>query len=570
MIKILRKTVAAALSAVAALSMSLAAPAVTTAEDAGAQRPIYEPEFNSMNHYCYELDEPFAVSPDSFEAWIKMPQGSVGGTIMGNFTYPGSGLGGIVDWSVDGFGRVKINWNDGKFKYTFANPALDDNEWHHIAVVRDEVHKAFLLYVDGTLADSATSAAVGAVNAKYSMAVGVGHENYGTPKNPFEGYIRQITIYNGTINADKVKADMQLNEITDDFNGKLMGNWYFGDVWTKRNVKESSGNGNDATLNTFEKYVGVSGDDFEYDYSLAILGDVQAIVNAKPQIFLDMMKWLVDNKESEKIECVIALGDLTDSGVIPVEDLSNPASLERWNLNDVMYGVAEQGFSMLDNKVRYCFVPGNHDYDFMDNGNHAQSQFNKYFPYSKHSTLPGFAGAYIEGDMANTYYTFSVCGVDYLVLNLEYEPRMPVMRWACRICEQHPRHRIIVNTHSYMRAYGDINTTSNLYRKDGVSTSGMELFDGLIKRYENIFMVLCGHVCYDDVVVRTDTGIHGNTITSFMVNPQGVTYDSGLGEDLIFMMNFNEKTGEINCCYYSPYHDATWNIQNQFRLKYWF
>lgn len=521
-------------------------------------------EFNSMNHYCYELEQPFTVSPDTFEAWIKLPKGSVGGTIMGNFTFPGTGYGGIVDWSIDGFGKVKIYWNDGRFKYTFNHTALDDNVWHHIAVVRDEDNRAFMLYIDGELADYVACVTTGAINANHAMAVGVGHENYGTPKNPFEGYIRQITVYNGAITAERVASDMQTAVITDDYNGKMIGNWYFGDVWTKRGIEETSGSSNHAILSTFEKYVGVAGEDFEYDYSIAILGDVQAIVGAKPELYYEMTQWIADNADNKKIEFAIQLGDLSDSGAIAVGSLSNQS------INESQYRVAAQGLAALDNKVPYCFVPGNHDYDYVDSGNREQLLFNRYFPYEKHSALPGFAGAYREGDMANTYYTFNAGGIDYLVLNLEYEPRMPVMRWACRICEQHPRHRIIVNTHSYMTNYGSINERSNLNAKDGVSTSGTELFEGLIKRYENIFLVLCGHVCYDDVVIRHDTGIHGNTITSIMINPQGVTYGKGLGEDLVFIMNFNEKTEEINCYYYSPHYDAVWNLQNQFRLKYWF
>ena len=515
-------------------------------------------EYNSMNNYCYEIENPFVSSPDSFEAWIKLPYGSCGGTLMSNFRMPGTKYPGIVSWSINGFGKVNVYWNDGKFKHTFEHDALDDNKWHHIAVIRNEELREFVLYIDGIIVDSVICYASAVDSARIPMRVGVGHENYGSIKTPLEGYIKQITIYSGVISQERIKSDMQNTVITDNLDGNLIGNWYFGEKWSERIISESSGNGNDAKLCTFDKYVGVASGDFEYDYSLVVLGDVQAIVDGKEQLYYDMIQWIADNVENKKISCVVQTGDLTNSG-----------TLTKWEINEGMYRVAAKGLSVLDNKVPYSFCPGNHDYDYVDNADRSQILFNTYFPYEKHSNLLGFSGAYISGDMANTYYTFNVCGINYLIINLEFEPRMPVIRWANRVCEMYPQHRVIINTHSYIGSDGEILDSSTLNSKDGgISTFPTELYDGLVKRHENIFMVLSGHVANDDALVRYDTGIHGNEIISFLINPQGVSYDKGIGEDLVFMMNFNESTGMINCYYYSPYHNAAWNIQNQFQLSF--
>lgn len=514
-------------------------------------------EYTIMDNYCYEIENPFELSPDSFEAWIKLPKGSLGGTIMSNYPLGGTGYSGIVSWNVTAFGKMNVYWDDGRFQHTFNNNPLDDNLWHHVAIIRDEASKSFDLYIDAELVESFDCITTEAPNAKLSMRVGVGMENYNKVKSPLEGYIKQITIYNGAITEDRVISDMQNTDIKDDLDGRLIGNWYFGEVWTERNIKESSGNGNDAKICTFDKYVGVASKDFQYDYSLVILGDIQSVVDGKQDKYNNMIKWIANNIESEKIKFVIQTGDLTNSG-----------TLNDWNVNDVQYFIAASGLSQLDNKVPYCFAPGNHDYDYVDSGDRSQIHYATYFPYEKHSKLPGFGGAYIEGDMANTYYEFSACGVNYLVINLEYEPRMPIVRWANRLCEMYPQHRVIINTHSYIDRTGGF-TKSNLSAKDGgLSSSGQELYDDLVKRHKNIFMVICGHVAHDDVVVRYDTGDHGNKITTLLVNPQGTKYDSGMSEDLVFMMNFNEMSGVINCYYYSPYHDAAWNIQNQFRLSF--
>lgn len=534
---------------VGASAAEAAPPSAETADEA---------EYTVMNHYCYRLSAPFDRSPDSFEAWVKMPSGSLGGTIMGNLVYDSTGFRGTVAWLADAAGRIQLNWNNGDFKYTFKNAKIDDGTWHHIAVVRDPTEHSFSLYLDGEKKDSVVSEQKDAAAANMAMSIGVDYQTFTSSKTPFEGYIRQITVYNGAIDADRIASDMQTQNITDDHGGRLIGNWSPGEVWTERTVPESAGNGNDATLCTFDKYLGVAGEDFEYDYMLVGIPDVQTCVRYQYDTYIDMMGWLANNAEAKKMAFAWQVGDLSDYGT-----------------TEAFYKNAADGLSLLDGKLPYSFVPGNHDYDTNCNTDRSQTYYNRYFPYEKHSKLPGFGGAFIEGDMANTYYTYEVCGVKYLVLNLEFGPRMPVIRWAGRICEMYPRHRVIINTHGYMNADGSLlkekdvaSASSYGFAKTTGATSGEELFEGLVKRYENIFMVFSGHVCFDDVVVRRDKGIHGNTITSMLIDTQTATHDNGIGEDILFLMKVNESAKTMNCCYYSPANDGAYNIQNQFEISF--
>lgn len=79
-------------------------------------------------------------------------------------------------------------------------------------------------------------------------------------------------------------------------------------------------------------------------------------------------------------------------------------------------------------------------------------------------------------------------------------------------------------------------------------------------------MVFCGHVAADDALVRYDVGDNGNTITSMLINLQASLYDSGLGEDPVFIIKVNESKKIMSCYYYSAAHDAVYNLQNQFEI----
>ncbi len=511
------------------------------------------PEYGVENKYNYRLSEPFTRSPDSFEAWINLPANSVGGTIMGNYinkhtTYPG-----CVEWSVDAIGRIKVYWNNGALDHTFKGTFLNDGEWHHIAVVRSEKNNSFSFYLDGELCSAVSTRQRDAVGSTMAMGIGVDYRNWQTPKTPFDGKIRQITVYNGEISAERVARDMH-EGVSDDLDGALIGDWYFGDTRTEKHVKETFDSGNDATLCTFEKFVSVMPLN-DYDYTLVGLPDIQAMVHYQPQNLTDLMNWLADNADAEKIAGAVQVGDLSDVGGV-----------------EEYYRTAAEGLSLLDGKIPYTFVQGNHDY----NDNLLQSRdsqfFNKHFPYSKYSTASYFGGAYEEGTMANTYSMFKAGDIDYLVLSLEFAPRKSVVRWAGRVCEMYPQHRVIVSTHAYVEPDGEFSRDAAAnygFIKSGDHSTGQQLFDGLIGRYPNIFMVLSGHYCNDDVVVRTDTGIHGNKITSMLINAQVVEIDGGgIGEDIVFMMYFNESMKTIDCVWYSPSKDKCFNIQNQFMLSF--
>ena len=73
----------------------------------------------------------------------------------------------------------------------------------------------------------------------------------------------------------------------------------------------------------------------------------------------------------------------------------------------------------------------------------------------------------------------------------------------------HPRHNVMISTHSYLDGDGGI-----LQGAEYGATSPQYLFDNLVSRYRNVKLVFSGHV--GTAGSRVDRGVHGNKIASFL------------------------------------------------------
>lgn len=544
-------------------------------------------EYHIANYYSYWLNEPLTKTPDTFEAWINVPANSKGGAIMSNFV--GAEEVNVarkyVDYSIDVSGRVKVDWG-GSNVIIFNKGFVADGNWHHIAVVRDKVASNFTLYVDGEVNTVASAFNMCEPISQRAFSIGVDLPNESTQKRPLEnGRIKQITIYNGAISADRVKQDMNNTAIsTNDTNATLLTNVYLGEPWTKRIVEDTSGNGNYAKLSSYHKLVKLVSPG-EYDYTILAIPDVQTTVhwkskahhvNTAPYIdneppatydttdnthMAQWIKWLQSTPSKYNTKFAVQVGDLSDYGQY-----------------EIHYKWTAYYMKQLNGILPWSFVQGNHDYDLNCNSQDSRlsTYFNTYFPYSTHSKLPGFGGALEVGNMANTYYKYEINGVKYLVINMEFGPRMHVLRWAGRLCEQFADHRVILNTHGYMEMDGSLlepgeNWAPSNYAWNAATEAndGTVMFNELVKQYPNIFMVLCGHMTAEDIVMRTDYGVHGNKITSLLIDFQTAEYrNSGAGTEATCIMFFNEEEKTINFAYYSAYYDAVYNVQNQFRISF--
>ena len=251
----------------------------------------------------------------------------------------------------------------------------------------------------------------------------------------------------------------------------------------------------------------------DYDYSFAVLGDIQHITDWTPTDLHYLFDYILDNKDAKNIQFVFGMGDTTN-------DNHNEAN------NLVEWKLAQQQFFRFNGVLPYTVIRGNHD---------VVSRMNAYFA---DPNKPGYTdqldGFYQAGSVVNVWKEFSVAGVDYLSLLIDYESSDSVLEWAADVIKAHPNHRVIVGTHVYLQLDGSYDNEMNPSGSEpGSVNNAQQVWDKLISQHENIFMVMSGHESSDNVAIQHKYGVHGNQITEIRVDSQYT--------DLVYM----NKDGDV-------------------------
>jgi hypothetical protein len=160
---------------------------------------------------------------------------------------------------------------------------------------------------------------------------------------------------------------------------------------------------------------------------------------------------------------------------------------------------------------------------------------------------------------------FSAEGTDYMVLTLEFGPRDTVLAWADSIVDAHPRHKVIVNTHCYMYydntrlGSGDQWSPHNyaIDKNPGDVNDGEEMWEKFVKKHENIFLVLSGHVLGTGTAYLVSDGDKGNKVYQILTNYQkSVVGSLNGGNGFLRIMTFDPDSQKLLVQTYSPYLDS--------------
>ena len=225
---------------------------------------------------------------------------------------------------------------------------------------------------------------------------------------------------------------------------------------------------------------------------------------------------------AKKMKFVFGLGDITDNNLL-------------WE-----WALAKQLINKLNGVLPYSIVRGNHD---------GIQNFNEIFPLSEYSHM--IAGSY-DDSMLNTYQTFEVGNIKYLVLNLDLAMNDEILLWADEVVSSHPDRNVIVTTHIYLHSDGTTvdrtdPTPATNYGSDYTSDVICEKFS---KKHENIKMVFSGHRPCDNIVVTYETGDKGNKIAQVLVDPQSIDVTQG-PSGLVAMLYFSDDGKTVNTDFYS-------------------
>ncbi|MGB0739501.1 MAG: metallophosphoesterase, partial [Planctomycetaceae bacterium] len=234
--------------------------------------------------------------------------------------------------------------------------------------------------------------------------------------------------------------------------------------------------------------------------------------------------WIRQQAAKDNIKFVIHLGDIVQTSTKEPE----------WKN-------ADRAMQLLDGVVPYSMAPGNHD---MVVTNRDSSLYNKYYSPARFEGRPWYGG-HMGDNNDNNYCFFEGSGMKFMIINLEFAPRDETLEWAAGVASTHPDHRIIVATHCYMRPKQRDTSCASAYKIAG--NSGEEIWQKLIRKQPNIFLVVSGHVL--GVGLQTSTNDAGGKVLEMLTDYQGLPNG---GNGWLRSLKFVPAENKIHVRAYSP------------------
>lgn len=498
----------------------------------------------------YMISNPLNNLPVTIEANIKLSKKHIerGGVIFSNYGSNGNSF--SLEIYTNGNPRLYYTNEDGlDVGYIFDECDVRSDDFVHMVMSFDEELKSASVYLDGKLIQT-ISVSKNIINGIKEENFFIGGDVRTNNTQYFKGSILSFSVYSKAKSSEEIK-NMYNNglDLTDE---SLLASYDFDNITISRELKDLSKNENNISVEL--KWFDNEQIDLDYAYSFAVIGDTQKITEKYPDKLHAIYDWLIENKDEHKIENVLGLGDITETWN---KEANN--KLHEWD-------IAKEAISKMDGVMRYSLIRGNHD---------EAKYFNQTFNYEAYTSQ--FDGFMVEGDLCNSYMTFKAGKVDYLLVNLDFGANDEMLKWASDIIVSHPNHQVIITTHAYLYNDGttlDKNDPSPASRPGNDNNNpalhngyndGDQIWEKLIKHHPNIKLVLSGHDTTDKVVTTQTKGVHGNTVTQMLIDPQGMDADMA-GVGMICMLYFNEDGTKMEVEYFSTDKDQYYKYSNQYNV----
>ena len=496
----------------------------------------------------YTMTKKLSSVPLTVEADINLPSSTTGrgGVIFGSY----SGNGSCFNFEVKENGQLRLyysNTNSAITDFTFDTDVRQD-KWLHVAVSYDMTAGAWTCYIDGVAVG--TQSALGVSTYVLGFPFRLGSDCRSGNTSYFKGSIHSLAVYSDTRTAGEIAADMDSVDVND---AALLAYYQTPASVAGYDIADLSANGN--TLDCTAPYFKDKEEVTDYAYSFALVGDTQFLAgydaNTGTKYMDGIFDYIIENKDSKKIAHVFHMGDVVNA----------PVATE--------YAAAKEAIAQLDGVIPYSVVRGNHD---------KTDLMNEYFYYDAYTNQ--FGGFYGENSMLNSWRTFSVAGVNYLFVTLDYGASDEELAWAADIIEAYPNHRVIITTHGYLNSDGktleagtynppleDYDYNANYGEAltgTPVGNTGTQIWEKLVSKHSNIFLVLSGHVPSAQVVTTQRKGENGNTVTEMLIDPQGLDQVDPTG--MITMLYFSNDGKTITVETYSTVKQAYYLDSNQYTI----
>ncbi len=298
----------------------------------------------------------------------------------------------------------------------------------------------------------------------------------------------------------------------------------------------------------------------DYVYSFAVVGDTQFLniidtADKKHEYMKDLYQWIVDREETYNIQYVLGLGDITQSYYREYNDVAYGLGKTAFELE---WANAKAALAVLDGKVPYSLVRGNHDVSEYFNstfgsGNEYYSDLAKLTTVFDENGQP-MAGFFKSEKIEDTYRKIVIGDHKYIIFTLDWFQlsketdciegtcaadckEHDCLGWVDKVLTDNSDYKAIITTHDFLYRDGslsdDIDETYPHENLDGtrpnweeVSSSGgnasPKYLWEVLRKHENVEMILCGHVDEDDIEVTQLRGDKGNTVTCMLIDAQTI------------------------------------------------
>ncbi|MSU51419.1 MAG: hypothetical protein EXS37_20415 [Opitutus sp.] len=249
------------------------------------------------------------------------------------------------------------------------------------------------------------------------------------------------------------------------------------------------------------------------DFTIGTLPDTQFYsedLNSRAAYYFGQTQWYADNRDALNLAFVSHMGDIVEHGDVNSTTLAS--NEPEWLRADAaMKTLENQALTLRAHGIPWGAAPGNHDQSPNGDAGGTTSFYNQYFGVSRFAGRSYYAGHYGTNNN-NNYQLFSVSGLDFVILHLEYDIRalsfyQPVLEWADAVLKLHANRRAIVTSHWIV----------NTGNPATFSPQGRAIYDAL-KSNPNLFLMLCGHVAGEG---RRADVFEGRTVYSLLQDYQG-------------------------------------------------
>ncbi len=341
-------------------------------------------------------------------------------------------------------------------------------------------------------------------------------------------------------------------------------------------------------------------------FTLAVIPDTQNYIDFRHQkaegfeldgsaMFIEQMRYVAANAVGNggDIAFVASVGDVWQHQTVPIDEdhkrrgfgiesdpiLGRNAVRTEQVLNFEL-PAATEGYRIISEAgLPFGVAPGNHDYDAswsvagyppardkkwserkrtvedfgilhvggLDN---FRSVFGEDTDFFKNK--PWYVASYRGG--ANSAQRFDAGGYAFLHITLEMSPGDDVLRWVEQVMQKYPGLPTIVTTHDYLNVRGERAPYPliDLALVDpDFHNNAEQLWSKLLRRHDQIFMVLCGH--HHGQQHRVDLNDAGNPVYQILADYQsrgqagldaGSEHKVGLGDGWLRLMRFDFSGSE--------------------------